>query len=60
MKDVVDPFIALKLLPSYDLLGEENLFWSPDHAPLLYGLQGPGEQDKYALMCLYDFSDWEQ
>lgn len=61
---VVDPFVALKLLPDYvwnNLSpGEIPLFFRPEYFPMLQALTGPGEQDKYALMCLYDFSDWEE
>ena len=60
----VDPFIELGLLRDHNynnlLPGEVPLFFSPDHKPLLHGLTVPSEQDKYALMCLYDFSDWEE
>lgn len=62
--NTVDPFIELGLLRDYDYSnlqpGEAPLFFSPDHKPLLQELTVPSEQDKHALMCLYDFSDWEQ
>lgn len=62
--NVVDPFIELGLLRDYNynnlLPGEVPLFFSPEHKPLLEELTVPSEQDKYALMCLYDFSDWEE
>ncbi len=60
----VDPFIELGLMPDYNYNnlppGEVPLFFRPDYKPLLQALTVPSEQDKYALTCLYDFSDWEE